>query len=244
MDRGRAFFRDTELCATTLPSWRDGILGYAAEAVPQEPRRYPGVPRVALPRLRPRRLCALDQALVSRRSARELGTALPQREAIARVLLFGHAVHGAEARGPVPSAGGLQALELYLVRTDGDGVAPGDWLTPGVYHYDRVGHFLSRLRDDAPRGAWLGRLPSMELIRGGALFFLLVGDGPRVAAKYGERGLRFLLLEAGHLMQNLCVLASSVGLGIVPLGGFMERDTAAALRLPKSDEVLYAAACG
>jgi nitroreductase len=70
------------------------------------------------------------------------------------------------------------------------------------------------------------------------------GEGERVERKYGERGYRFLLLEAGHLMQNLCLLSASLGLMTVPLGGFFEREVAAELLLPSSDLVLYLGVCG
>jgi nitroreductase len=74
--------------------------------------------------------------------------------------------------------------------------------------------------------------------------WLVVGDGARAAGKYGARGLRFLLLEAGHLMQSLCLLSASLGLATVPLGGFFERPLARLLGLPAGDEVLYLGACG
>lgn len=76
------------------------------------------------------------------------------------------------------------------------------------------------------------------------MLWLLIGDAQRVATKYGERGDRFLLLEAGHLMQNLCVVSHSLGLCTVPLGGCLEREVAAELRLTDSDRVLYAGVCG
>jgi len=81
-------------------------------------------------------------------------------------------------------------------------------------------------------------------VEGGALLWILVGDGARVAAKYGDRGGRFLLLEAGHLMQNLCLLSASLGLATVPMGGALEPEVARALSLPASDAVLYVALCG
>ena len=65
-----------------------------------------------------------------------------------------------------------------------------------------------------------------------------------MTAKYGDRGLRFLLLEAGHLMQNLCLASASLGLATTPLGGYFEADLAQRLTLPPTDEVLYLGLCG
>ncbi len=84
----------------------------------------------------------------------------------------------------------------------------------------------------------------MGLISGGALLWVLVGDGARVQAKYGGRGWRFLLLEAGHLMQNLCLLSASLGLITVALGGYFEQEVASAFGLPGTDLILYLGICG
>jgi hypothetical protein len=82
------------------------------------------------------------------------------------------------------------------------------------------------------------------MIRGGALLWILVGDAGRAARKYGERAVRFLLQEAGHLMQNLCLLSTGLGLATVPLGGYFERAIARQLLLPATDLVLYVGGCG
>jgi SagB-type dehydrogenase family enzyme len=235
-----AYFRQTELDRTTYPGWRDGILAAEASgaALPGEPRSYPGYPRWPLPRCRPRLWPALDRVLARRRCVYPLGVELPSRPKLARLLQAAHGITGPNHFGPVPSAGGLQALELYLA------VLTAGWLPDGTYHYDRVGHHLSQLTAGCQRKELERAVPSLEWLEGGSLVWVVVGDGARAAAKYGERGRRFLLLEAGHLMQNLCLLSTSLGLVTVPLGGFFERDLARRLLLPATDEVLYVGACG
>lgn len=229
-----------ELDATSYPEWRDGIVTAEANgtALPGEPRTYPGYPRWPLDRVRPRLWGSLDRVLARRRCQRELSTALPSRRVLSRLLQAGHGITGPLGSGPVPSAGGLQALELYLV------VFTSSWLPAGAYHYDRAGHHLSRILADAPRDDWQRWVPSLGLVQGGALLWVLVGDGARVTPKYGERAGRFLIQESGHLMQNLCLLSTSLGLVTVPLGGYFERDVAGQLALPRTDLVLYLGLCG
>src|SRR5262249_42239365 len=152
-----------------------------------------GYPRWPLDRLRPRLWGSLDRVLRRRRCVRDLDTTLPRRRILSRLLQASHGITGPLGTGPVPSAGGLQALELYLVVFE-----PG-WLPWGRYHYDRNGHYLSQIAIAAPREEWGRHVPSLGLVQGGALLWILVGDGERVARKYGERALRFLLQEAGHL---------------------------------------------
>jgi SagB-type dehydrogenase family enzyme len=235
-----SFFRDTELDATSYPAWRDSILEAeaAGAAVPGEPRSYPGYPSIPLERLRQRLWPPLAGALARRRCRCPLGTAQPTRRALSRLLQTAHGITGPGGRGPVPSAGGLQALELFIAPL-GTG-----WLAPGTYHYDRNEHLLSRITMQSTPVEWRSSVPSLDLVGGGSLLWVLVGDGARVRAKYQERGLRFLLLEAGHLMQNLCLASVSLGLFTVPLGGFFEAEIARRLLLPREDEVLYLGVCG
>jgi SagB-type dehydrogenase family enzyme len=229
-----------ELDAASYPEWRDDIVAaeLSGEALPGEPRCYPGYPRWPLSRARPRLWGSLDRVLARRRCLRELSTDLPSRRSLSRLLQVSHGVTGPLFGGPVPSAGGLQALELYLVVFE-----PG-WLPAGLYHYDRAGHHLSQLSTEAGRSDWERRVPSLGLVNGGALLWALVGDGERVARKYGERAVRFLLQESSHLMQNLCLVSTSLGLVTVPLGGYFERDVARSFALLRNDLVLYVGVCG
>jgi SagB-type dehydrogenase family enzyme len=232
------FFCWTELDRTTFPAWRERMASFDALPDEVEPRSYPGYPCWPLPQFRPRMLVSLDRVLHRRRSVQVLGSALPSRSKLGRLLQFSHGLTAGRSRGPVPSAGGLQALELYMT------VLEAAWLPAGLYHYDRPKHHLSQIVAGAARADWLECIPSLHLIEGGALLWIVVGDSARVNKKYGARGLRFLLLEAGHLLQNVCLMSASLGLATVPLGGFFEGEIARAFLLPAADRVLYVGVCG
>ena len=225
-----------ELDETTFPAWRDAVAAH--ESGDPSPRSYPGYPRVALPAFKPRRFSmTLERALVARRSKAALGTALPDEATLGRILHLAHGITADHVRGPTPSAGGLQALELYVTTwTTG-------WLAPGWYHYDRT-HALARIIDGATRDAVAAIVPALVPLIGGALAWIVVGDHARVQARYTSRADRFLLLEAGHLMQNLCLASTANELCTVPLGGFFERAIARVLQLPRTDRVLACGALG
>lgn len=228
---------DDELDDTTFPAWRDAVAAH--EPAELSPRTYPGYPRVALPPHRPRRFgISLERALARRRSATVLDAGLPDAATLGRLLALAHGITADHARGPVPSAGGLQALELYLASwADG-------WLAAGWYHYDRAAHALARISDGATREACAAIVPSLSPMTGGALAWIVVGDRARVAARYTTRADRFLLLEAGHLMQNLCLASVAAGRCTVPLGGCFERALARTLQLPRTDRVLVTGVLG
>jgi len=233
-----AFYRLTEIDQTTWPEIREQILRFDFHGADIEPRSYPGYPRWPLPRVRSRLWPPLDRVLVGRRTKRNLSTDFPDSKTLSRWLFFSHGIQANDYRGPAPSSGGLQALELYLVA-----LSPG-WLPMGLYHYERAGHALAQIAAGVEAIAWPRIVPSLPLVTGGSLLWVLVGDGRRVQAKYGPRGLRFLLLESGHLMQNLCVVAASLGWATTPLGGFLEGEVARVFQLPATDVVLYLGVAG
>lgn len=226
-----------ELDETTFPAWREAVAAHdAGEALP---RSYPGYPRVMLPAHKPRRFAlSLDHALARRRSATSLGTALPDDATLGRILALAHGITADHARGPVPSAGGLQALELYLVTWS------AGWLPSGWYHFDRVAHALARIVDGATRDDAAAIIPALVPMTGGALAWIVAGDHERVRARYTMRAERFLLLEAGHLLQNLCLASVACDRCTVPLGGFYERSLARTLQLPRTDRVLVTGVLG
>ena len=122
------------------------------------------------------------------------------------------------AARPVPSAGALYPLELYVVAVAVDG------LERGVYHYNPFRHRLARLaaalvagrprRRSSTRPSSITRPPLIVVVT--AVFW-------RSRFKYGLRGYRFALLEAGHVVQNAVLAATELELPALPLGGFYDR---------------------
>lgn len=139
-----------------------------------------------------------------------------------------------QASGPAlrawPSAGALYPIEAYALALRVEG------LSPAAYAYDPHAH---RVAEVAP-------LPAAERLRRAvyadglweraSLLVVLTAVFARTQAKYGERGYRFALIEAGHVAQNLCLVAEDLGLAVTLLGGFDESDVAAMLGVPAADE--------
>src|SRR5262245_9738467 len=74
---------------------------------------------------------------------------------------------------------------------------------------------------------------------------VIAADVERTLAKYGDRGYRYVLLEAGHCAQNLNVAAAALGLGTCNAGGFFDQELADLLTIDTDAEVhLYAVAVG
>lgn len=138
-----------------------------------------------------------------------------------------------------PSGGGLYPLETYLC------VRRVEGLEPRLYHYNLRQHSLEILGDGDVAEQIFGNLTQADVSATCHFAVIFTAVFMRLQYKYGERGYRFALIEAGHAMQNLCLLAPAVGLGMVPLGGFYDDKLHDLLGVNGVDEaVLYVAAAG
>jgi SagB-type dehydrogenase family enzyme len=167
----------------------------------------------------------LPAVLAARRSRNTFAGGAVELGALATLLGAGYGVTHAEASsgdGPVfphrtvPSGGGLYPLELYVLASEVDG------LDPGVYHYHPLKHRLELLRAGSPRAALAPALVLDSFLEAAA-GIVIAGVFWRSRFKYGLRGYRFTLLEAGQVAQNLVLAAAALGLRSCPCGGFYER---------------------
>jgi SagB-type dehydrogenase family enzyme len=116
----------------------------------------------------------------------------------------------------VPSAGALYPLDLLVLATDVDG------LETGLHHYDSDVHALVPLDIEIDRERLDAAIIASPFVRNAAALVFIVAVFDRTLRKYSARGYRYILLEAGHAAQNLCLLATERGLGSLCLGGFVD----------------------
>ncbi|SEH00213.1 SagB-type dehydrogenase domain-containing protein [Nonomuraea solani] len=138
-----------------------------------------------------------------------------------------------------PSAGALPGTALWVAVFDADG------LDDGVYRYVPESHALERRPWGAPGRIW----PALFVDAGMALrcscAFVFTIRPAETTAKYQGRGYRFLLLEVGHMAQNLLLAATAYELAACPVGGFYDADLDAALGcLPGQEAAVYAVLAG
>jgi SagB-type dehydrogenase family enzyme len=62
-----------------------------------------------------------------------------------------------------------------------------------------------------------------ELALGASLIVFITAIFERSIFKYGDRGYRFVFLEAGHVGQNINLVTNALGLGCTNIGGFFDR---------------------
>jgi SagB-type dehydrogenase family enzyme len=192
----------------------------------EESLRFDQYPAVALPAAHAPLAVSLSDAILGRVSARVMQPVDLSLESLASLLHHGYGVtRSSESSGlgralrVAPSGGALYPLEI-LVHT-----ARVDGLAAGVYHYNPLRNELRLLLagDQTPRIA-AGLVPFQSHVAFDAsLVLFLTALFGRTTFKYGARGYRFALLEAGHVAQNLNLAAFGLGLGCLNLGGYFDR---------------------
>jgi SagB-type dehydrogenase family enzyme len=96
-------------------------------------------------------------------------------------------------------------------------------LPAGLYHYNALRHRIYRLREGDYSFDISNGLIQRNLAVDASLIVFVTAMFERSVFKYGDRGYRFVLIEAGHLAQNLTLAAMGLGFGALNIGGYVDR---------------------
>ncbi len=175
-------------------------------------------------------------AIRKRRSCRDFADQDLAVQDLADLLGGAYGITGIDAgvyRRASPSAGGLYPLEQYVITR------------AGVAHYVTRDHALEPVAVAPAPGQLTACFYGQRWAEAAGAVIVLSAVFARTQAKYGPRGYRFALLEAGHVAENVCLLADERGLGAVCLGGFIDSKLNALLQLDgRGEAALYAVAVG
>jgi SagB-type dehydrogenase family enzyme len=188
----------------------------------------------------------LSQAILRRRSCRNFSYKPMTIENISKILWYSQGISEVALYEnfeipfrPCPSAGALYPLELYPVIFNIEG------LKKGIYHYSPIDHSLELLKE----GDFSNHISQLFMrqfyISGSSMCIIISAVVERTAWKYGSRGYRYILLEAGHVAQNICLIASAENLDTLTLGGFFDNLLANFLGVdPLFEPLIYGLAIG
>ncbi|WP_054697178.1 SagB/ThcOx family dehydrogenase [Desulfosarcina cetonica] len=212
---------------------RDALTPHALDwgHQPRLDKRYPKLEQIPLPT--PPVLPQTDYFDLVHRASKPLSsplTALDQNT-LATLLHLTHAITAQSRHGnqafyfrSVASAGALYPFEMYLAVHDIQGLAPG------IYHVDVFRFGLTRLR--------AGDVPVMPPVgQGVAGTLYITGIFFRSAWKYRNRAYRYVLLDAGHLLENLRLAAHAVGVDLSVHLDFDDDRIATLLGVDAAEEV-------
>jgi SagB-type dehydrogenase family enzyme len=189
--------------------------------------------QVTLPKLRHESRTSVEQALLKRRSIRDFRDAPLALDDLGQLLWAAQGITDRAGFRTSPSAGALYPLEVYAVAGNVQG------LPTGLYRYIPRGHALRRIADGDKR-LTLGRAAlGQPSIAEAPAVLVLCAVYERVTGKYGERGFRYVHMEAGHAAQNVYLQAVALQLGTVVLGAFDDKGVRDVLKLDGQEDPLY-----
>lgn len=185
---------------------------------------YPLAPhKLPLPRTQ------LNKLAKKRASSRNFSSKQLSVKELTHLLSSFYAWNGLEHRG-YPSAGATYTTEIFCVCFD------VEQFGGKVLYYDPETHGVVIVSSEAP--AWPEASGSLNITVEGtpSLLVILVTFPERAVAKYGERGGRFALLEAGAALQQLSLqVAESRALKGVAVGGMLDEVWKDRLQLTHTD---------
>ena len=132
-----------------------------------------------------------------------------------------------------PSAGALYPLEVYLV------IGNVEEVTKGVYKYRPPEHELIKVRNGDVRDELTVAALGQTWVGEGAIVIVFSAVYERTTQKYGDRGIKYVHMEAGHATQNVYLKAVSLNLGTVVVGAFKDDEVRKILNMPDKEHPLY-----
>ena len=162
---------------------------------------------------------SVEEALYSRVSRRDYSGGSISLEKVAQILWAtqGKGIDGVTGASRIaPSAGATHPMEIYLIAGNVKG------LEPGVYRYDYLEHTLAlTLEGDWREDLALAAL-NQRFIASAPASIVLAAEYQRTTARYGERGIRYVHMEAGHITQNIYLQCEALKTGTVAVGAFRD----------------------
>ena len=181
-----------------------------------------------------------ESLLYKRRSVRSFNSSKISFQQLSNLLF---AAYGVRNNGPyrtVPSAGALYPLSIY-VAIGKESLAE---LKAGVYRYMPITNSLELVKEGDTRRIIAISCLGQAFISKAPVSIIISANFERMKYKYGNRGIRYAIIESGHSCQNLELAAISLGLVSCPVGAFSDNDIIKAIGLSDYEIPIYVVPIG
>jgi SagB-type dehydrogenase family enzyme len=209
--------------------------------VEQKPARHRSERVIDLPLPRLKGRVSLEEALAWRRSIRDYTDDPIELWELAQILWAADGVseltYGFRT---APSAGATYPYEIYVVvHPKGVRLPDGSYLEPGSYRYRIYTHQLEMVKPgDYSKPLYHAAL-EQEWVLKAKVNIVLAAVYERTTRRYGERGIRYVHIEAGHIGQNIYLQATALGLATVAIGAFYDDDVREIIGAPPNHHPIY-----
>ena len=205
-------------------------------------KKYPDADKVELPRSWSLKEARIIPLLQHRRSLRKYKMEPISLGELAFMLWASQGItakSGNYSFRTTPSGGALYPIETYIAANHIED------LEPGIYHFDVENFALDKIRTGDQAETVANACMNQKFMASSAVTFLWSVIFRRSMSKYGNRGMSYVLLDAGHICQNTLTAAEAIGSGGCPVAAFYDDEVNDLLGLDGKDEtVIYAASVG
>jgi SagB-type dehydrogenase family enzyme len=210
------------------------------KGLPQPPLTLPPeegklVHRLPNPKEAPRRAMDIWDAINNRVSVRAYSEEPLSLEELSYLLWCTQGVKEATNRPAtlrtVPSAGARHCFETYLLVNRVEG------LRQGLYRFLAAEHSLQEVDTDPGIAERVTQACfNQRFVMQSAATFIWTVVAYRMMWRYGERGYRYMHLDAGHVCQNLYLAAEAIGCGACAIAAFHDDALNEALKIDGVDQ--------
>lgn len=190
---------------------------------------------IPLPKPSLDRKVSVEKAIKQRRTIRDFQERTLSLDHLSQLVWSAQGItDSTRGRRAAASGGALYPLDIYVL-TGENGV---EKMEAGVYHYSPKEHsVLPIAKGDRRREIASASLSQMWMAKAPVIFVITV-EYKRITGKYGERGVRYALIEVGHVGQNLFLQAEALGLGAGIVGAFNDSEVSKVVGVPAEHEPL------
>jgi len=189
---------------------------------------------IKLPEPRKKGEMSVEEAIEKRRSVRDYLNKPLKLEHLSQILWAAQGITDPIRKfRSAPSAGATYPLELYVVVGNVVG------LKPGIYHYSPYNHSLKLIKEGDYRLDLYRACVNQEWVLKAPASIVITAVYERTTARYGERGIRYVHMEAGHVGQNIYLQATALGIGTVAVGAFYDERVEEIVCAKDNERALY-----
>jgi len=183
----------------------------------------------------------VEEAILLMRSIRDYTRDPITIEQLSMVLWAAQGITNVERRfRAAPSAGATYPLEVYVVVGEKGVVLDNNtYLKPGVYKYNVYRHSLVLVKEGDYREELSKAALNQRWVREAPVSIVICAVYERTTSRYGERGIRYVHIEVGHVGQNIYLMATALSLGTVAVGAFYDDQVARIVGAKPEEHPLY-----
>lgn len=173
---------------------------------------------------------SIEEVIARRRSLRHYTGQPVDLQTISNILHYSYGITGRLKNTglhlrAVPSGGGLYPVDIYMAVNYVDG------LNTGIYYYDPFVHRLTQVNDKDMSHTSKEISGYSSMLDQASVTFILSANFWRNQWKYHERGYRVILLDCGHVAQNIHLMCTAYNLASCCVMGFVDNEVDEMLEL-------------